>query len=47
VKRIEKLTKWYTDFLGKPVVAQLVKTFLAFCGTIRFITVLIRARHLT
>jgi len=41
----EKLTQWERAILKKLMVIQLAKKFSAFCGTQKFITVFIRARH--
>jgi hypothetical protein len=38
-------TPWSRVLLYKLIVAQLVKKFLAFCGTLRFITMFTRAPH--
>jgi len=40
-------TSWSRDFQQKLIVPQLVKKFLAYCRTRRFITVIKRARHLS
>jgi hypothetical protein len=42
---IFEITSWNSVLLEKPPVAQLLKNFLPFYGTRRFITVLTRALH--
>ena len=41
------LTPWSRFLLEKPTVSQLVKKFAAFCGSRKFITAFISARHLS
>jgi hypothetical protein len=40
-----KLSPWIKDLLEKLIVPQIVKKFLAFYGTRKFITVFTTARH--
>jgi hypothetical protein len=39
------LTSWSRVLLEKLIITQIVKTFTAFCGTWRFITILTTAHH--